>query len=187
MSQGNTTDPRKQMIQRLKSLGGYVWETPRLNNGAPTLHFVWDGQYYGFYTTTGLKNFERTAMEQLKKSGAICAIATKVNTMEEAMNLDISERELKRLLPTRSLIQILRKWGDGCPVDRGVEAAILSLPPDYKNAIYALYFDKYTLNRYAEEYEIQYGNATMRHQRALRMLREKLVKKHDVVADHVLR
>lgn len=185
-------DLKKEMMRRLNSLGGCVWETPRLNNGSPTIHFVWDGQYYGFYPCAfrngggGIKPFERDTINRLTKAGAICAIVSSVNEMEEAMNLDVSQRELKRLLPTRKMVEILKRWGNGLPVPQEVQLEILALPPDNKNAIYALYFDKMTLNQYAEEFGIQYGSASMRHQRALRMLREKLVKKHNIVGDHVI-
>lgn len=185
-------DLKKQMMQRLNSLGGCVWETPRLNNGSPTIHFVWDGQYYGFYLRAykngggGIKPFERDMMNKIIKAGGISAIVSSVQEMEDAMNLDISSRELKRLLPTRKMSEILKRWGAGGSVPPELEREILALPPDNKNAIYALYFDRMTLNEYAEEAGIPYATAASRQHRALLALREKLVKKHNIVGDHVI-
>jgi hypothetical protein len=184
---------KKELMRRLNTLGGVVWETPRLNNGAPQINFVWDGQYFGFYPVLtksgggGLKPFEREMIDKLTKRGAVVAVVRNVEDMEEAMNLDIARREIGRLLPVNKMHDILYAWGKGNPVPEELETEILRLPRDYQEAIYSIYFDKMTMNRYAEEAGITYDNARMRHYRAVKRLRERLVKKHGVVGDHVIR
>lgn len=182
---------KDELKHALIRLGGMVWETPRLNNGAPTVHFVWDGQYYGFYpipknSGIGTNAFERKAMENIIKAGGIAAVVSSVAMMEDAMGLDISKRELARLLPTRKLKELLHKWGKGEKVDPSLEEAILRLQKDWVQVIYGVYFDRMTLNQFAAEYGIQYRAAQVRHCRALHALRESLVKKYNVVGDHVL-
>lgn len=183
---------KTEMLRTLVRMGGTAWETPRMSNGAPTIHFVWDGQYYGFYPvikhcgTMNLNPKERWMLEQLSKAGATVAAVSSVVKMEEAMGLDARRREIRRLLPLNKLEEMLRKWGRGESTDPDFEAAILGLQPNQVQLIYALYFDRMTLNQYADESNIDIRAAHMRKVRATFALRERLVKKFGIVGDHVI-
>ena len=183
---------KAEMLHRLRTIGALAWETPRLSNGAPTIHCVWDGQYYGFYPLSnpksrGLKVFEREFMKRLNDHGAVCAAVGSVALMEEAMDLDISKRELRRLLPTSQLVKMLEDWGDGKPVPQELEIEILALPDAQKSAVYSIYFDKMKINQIAEESGLSCKGVSSRRFLAIQTLRERLIKKHDIVGDHVLR
>jgi hypothetical protein len=176
---------RKSMLYRLASFGGIAWETPRMNNGMPTVHYVWDSQYYGFYPVppgagnTRLKPFERRFMKRLIDSGAICAAVSSIEQMEEAMNMDAMWREKKNCLPRKEIVGMLRKWGKG-QQNNDLQIQILALDKTHRDLIYNVYFDRRTFNQLADEEGVAYTTITSRHQRAINAIREGLLKRQNL-------
>jgi len=187
-SQDKLRKLKDEMLHALTRTGGFAWETPRLNNGCPTIHFVWDGNYYGFFPTfSALSDKERTMMDKISKAGGISVKVKSIEQMEEALNLDITKKEIARLLPRKKIRELLKKWGRGEEVDPALEQAIVKLPKDYAEAMYAIHFDRMSYNQYAVECGFTVYAARRRHTRAINMLQNMLVKDFDVVDDHVLR
>jgi len=186
----NTNIPalRKSMLYRLASFGGFAWEAPRMTNGMPTVNFVLDSQYYGFYPippgqgSHKLKPFERAAMKRLNEAGAICAAVSSIEDMEEAMNMDAMTRENKLGLPRREIVELLRRWGKGQLVTNDLQIQILALPKPLRDLIYSVYFDRRTFNRIADEEGAAYTTITARHQKAINTLRDGLIKRRDATS-----
>lgn len=181
---------RNELYAYLAALGGFVWETPRLSNGAPTLHYLWEGQYYGFYPVLGrakendVQAFEQHAMRRLTESGAICGVVNSVDKLEEIMNLDIQRQRIMAALPMNVVVELLKAWGNGYDVPMEFQEEILRLERRYMEVLYGIYVDKYKVDVLAKQLGISNAAVMSRKSNAQQILRERLVT-NQVVMEHV--
>jgi hypothetical protein len=173
---------KRDMLRRLSTLGGHAWESPRMNNGAPIINFVWNGQYFGFYPSlegrgTKPRQAETFMRKRLNECDAVCAVVHSVEEMESVMNLNISIQERHKAFPRKKVVALLRRWGEGKPDSPEIERAVLSLSGIRRETIYSVFLERRRLNHIAKDEGISYKSAHKRYVTAVDAVMEYLLKR----------
>lgn len=155
---GGLTKEQTRLQRVLDSLntldGGFAWEG--FSPAGPSIHFVWDGQHYAIWLTSSRgasKQNQRYLrdMPRYKSAGSICGIIDKPEEIDEIISTDLIRHEYFRKLPLSQIDEQLRKWGDGDIRLDWLERLVMRLADMQKRVIMAIYVDRMTIRKAAEE------------------------------------
>ena len=174
---------RREMMRVLRRIGGFAWETKRTNNGMPTMHYIWNGMYYGFYTCYlgnngrgNMKAIELEVMKKLREAGAHVFIVGTVSGMEKALDVSITTREVDEVLSRGEMRKILDDWGLGKQTVPGLEAEINKLDLKELQTLRHIFVNRLNVTETGKRMGVAHNTVSVRLYNAIDRIRENLVK-----------
>lgn len=171
----------RALMVRLASFGGLVWESEKSPFGLPHINYVCGGAYFAFYLSSRsngpkhLSEAEKRFITRLREEGARVAVIANMDTAEMFLNTNARALEIRKALPRSDLVDILKEWGKGKLESGPLEREILALQSDQRAVIYDIYVSRQTFNESATDKGAPVRTVMNRHERALNILRDRLV------------